>query len=79
MDGDERTTRAPWSSLDGRLPLLAAILGLTLIFSLLIVPLATAPTAPDVLLGTAQLTWWALWNVVALLLAHLVLWPPRGR
>jgi hypothetical protein len=65
-------------SIDGRVVVLGGLLALTLFFSLVVVPRATAPTAPDVLLGVAQLTWWALWNVVALLLLHLVLRPPRG-
>ena len=71
--------RPDWPWIDGRLTLLVGLLGLTLLFSLVVVPWATAPTAPDALLGVAQLAWWALWNVVALLLVHLVVWPPRER
>jgi hypothetical protein len=71
-------TRTRTMNIDGRVGVLAGLLALTLFFSLVVVPRATAPTAPDILLGAAQLTWWALWNVVALLLLHLVLRPPRG-
>jgi hypothetical protein len=59
-------TRTRILSIDGRVGVLGGLLALTLFFSLV------------VLLGAAQLTWWALWNVVALLLLHLVLRPPRG-
>jgi hypothetical protein len=51
---------------------------LTLAFTLWVVPLATAPSVPDTILGATQLTWWALWNAVAILLVHLVVRPPRG-
>jgi hypothetical protein len=71
-------TRTRTMNFDRRVGVLGGLLALTLLFSLEVVPRATAPTAPDALLGAAQLTWWALWNVVALLLLHLVLRPPRG-
>jgi hypothetical protein len=69
--------RTRWPALDGRVVLLVGLLALTLAFSLWVVPRATAPTAPDAVLGAAQLTWWALWNGVALLFLHLVVRPPQ--
>jgi hypothetical protein len=63
---------------DGRVAVLVGLLASTLAFSLWVVPWATAPTSSDAVLGVVQLIWWAVWNVVALLVAHLVLSPPRG-
>ena len=63
---------------DGRVAVLVGVLALTLAFSLWVVPWATAPTAPDAVLGAVQLVWWAMWNVVALLVVHLVVRPPAG-
>jgi len=63
---------------DGRVAVLVGVLALTLAFSLWVVPWATAPTAPDAVLGVVQLVWWAMWNVVALLVVHLVVRPPQG-
>jgi hypothetical protein len=70
--------RTRWPAVDGRVALLGGLLALTLAFTLWVVPLATAPSAPDTVLGAAQLTWWALWNAVAILLVHLVVRPPQG-
>jgi hypothetical protein len=63
---------------DGRVVALVGVLALTLAFSLLVVPWATAPTTPDAVLGVVQLLWWAMWNVVALLVVHLVIRPPQA-
>jgi hypothetical protein len=63
---------------DGRVAVLVGVLALTLAFCLWVVPWATEPTTSDAVLGVVQLIWWASWNVVALLVAHLVVRPPRG-
>jgi hypothetical protein len=67
-----------WAWLDGRVGFLALLLALAVAFQVLVAPAATAPRAPDALLGLAQLGWWALWHLVALTLAALVLRPPQG-
>ena len=67
-----------WAWLDGRVAFLALLLALAVAFQVLVAPAATAPRAPDALLGLAQLGWWALWLLVALTLAALLLRPPRG-
>ena len=63
---------------DIRIWLLGATLALTLAFSLWVVPMATAPGGSDTLLGAAQLVWWGLLQLTGLLLALLVLRPPRA-
>lgn len=68
--------RSVWR--DERVWFLALLLALLLAFRVLVVPAATAPRAPDALLGSAQLVWWALWQLVGLTLAALLLRPPRG-
>ena len=65
------------SPVDVRICLLGMTLALTLAFSLWVVPLATAPGASDSLLGAAQLVWWGMLQLTGLLLALLVLRPPR--
>ena len=70
--------RSPAGMYDGRVAVLVGVLALTLAFNLWVVPWATAPSSSDAVLGVVQLIWWAVWNVVALLVAHLVVSPPRG-
>jgi hypothetical protein len=57
---------------------LALLLALVVVVQVLLVPAATAPPAPDAFLGLAQLVWWALWLLVGLTLAALLLRPPRA-
>jgi cytochrome c biogenesis factor len=67
-----------WAWFDERVGFLALLLAVAVAVQVTIVPAATAPRAPDALLGLAQLVWWALCHLVALTLAALVLRPPRG-
>jgi hypothetical protein len=67
-----------WAWLDERVCFLALLLALGVAFQVLLVPVATAPRAPDALLGFAQLVWWALCQLIGLTLALLLLRPPRG-
>jgi hypothetical protein len=67
-----------WGWFDERVGFLALLLAVAVAFQVTIVPAATDPRAPDALLGLAQLAWWALWHLVALTLAALLLRPPRG-
>jgi hypothetical protein len=67
-----------WAWLDGRVGFLALLLAVAVAFQVLIVPAATAPRAPDALLGLAQLVWWALCHLVALTLVLILVRPPRG-
>jgi hypothetical protein len=65
-----------WAWLDERVCFLALLLALAVAFWALLVPVATDARAPDALLGLAQLVWWALCHLVALMLALLLLRPP---
>ena len=67
-----------WAWFDERVGFLALLLAVAVAFQVLLAPAATAPRAPDALLGLAQLGWWVLCHLVALTLVALVLRPPRG-
>jgi hypothetical protein len=67
-----------WAWFDERVGFLALLLAGAVAFQVLVAPAATAPRAPDALLGLAQLVWWALCQLVGLTLALILLRPPRG-
>jgi hypothetical protein len=67
-----------WGWFDERVGVLALLLAVAVAFQVTIVPAATAPRAPDALLGLAQLGWWALCQLVGLTLALILVRPPRG-
>ena len=68
--------RAVWD--DGRVWGLAFLLALAVAYWAVLVPVATAVTAPDELLGVAQVVWWALCQLIGLTGALLLLRPPRA-